>query len=484
MRKLLVMLYFSLCLLLSACVGEQTNESTPEPKETESTVAETAEETTVDTEGIVSFENYIYQYPSGRDREWETDVVTFANIFLTKHPAIADTYYFEVCAYEDTLPSYLVNKNERYDVDLRNTFTDEVYALIDQIPELSDLEIQYELCRIAALLGDAHTNVIVSDSEFFPLMVTQLEDGSSLDYYCTRIPSEFDSVMYSRLVTINGIPLEEVIDMLRPYVSSENSEWEEFYITDNFWNSFLIQKDLLQIVGVVPAGSDTAEFGFAGEDDAVTCVTLSAVSSDEYDASQMTRVDFYAKRLEQWEYPDQYYWYELRPEDETLYVRISKCYEISGYSFSTFCDEILEILSFSEEPLKLVIDLRGNTGGKYPMSGFEDFTNRLKSTETSGTYILIDHGVFSSGNAMAGRLSMALTDALLVGTPTGQPGYTWGKPRYYNLLYSPLQYRLSTELWIVSDSGEEAIMPDITVYQTLEDYRSGVDTVLAYVLGQ
>lgn len=32
------------------------------------------------------------------------------------------------------------------------------------------------------------------------------------------------------------------------------------------------------------------------------------------------------------------------------------------------------------------------------------------------------------------------------------------------------------------DENEVTLMPDISVYQTPEDYRNGVDTVLEYVL--
>lgn len=461
---------------LCACGGESA-------LTTGETTGESSQGTTVPTDPGAVFEDYSYQYQPGRHRDWEMDVVVLAKTFLTKHPKLADTYYFESHCFDTDPAQYLVEDNGFYDEALRETFAGEITSLIERIPELTDVEIQYELQRIVALIGDAHSGVSFERDRFFPIMITELEHEDVLGYYVVRIPSEYEECIYSQLVSINGIPLADVIDLLRPYISSENGGWEEFNIFDNFWSSRLFWLDALRIIGVVPWEEERAEFELLKEDGTTEMVTLDAITYEQYDVFGMTRVDFYARGIGNLKYSgEKNYWYELL-EDGTLYACVTACTESSDDPFSTFCNEILEMLTSADMPRKLVIDLRHNTGGSYPMSGFEDFAARLGSVETDGIYILIDHGVFSSGNGMAGKLACTVPSAVFVGSPTGQPACVWGNSRYYTLPCSLIQFRLSTSYWMFAQTLEgDALMPDLTVYQTLEDHKQGIDTVLEAVL--
>ena len=478
-------LFIHILAILLACCACNLSEpgSVISSVATETVVQEDINETTdAKNERSTPFENYIYRYEDNQDHSWEEDIVYLARTFLENHPLICDTYYFEMRNYEANAASYLVNDNEFYDEVLRNTFINEINLLLAAIPEMEDMEIQYKLRRIVALLGDAHSTVTTDITEFFPLTVSALESEEEFAYYTVRIPIEHDSLLYSRLISINGIPLEEVIDLLSPYVSSENVYWEDYCIFDNFWNSLFIQKELLQAAGVVADNSDTAEFAFITEDGSVATVTLEAISGQEYSSENMARDDFYAKRITMWEHPDKNYWYKFYPNENALYARISTCSEIGGYAFQTYCGEILDTLRTAEGSLKLIIDLRGNTGGSYPMSGFEDFVAALAKLTQHEVYILIDNGVFSSGLGMAAKLSETLPNAVMVGTPAGQPINMWGNPKYYTMPNSQLRFRVSEQYWKFAETMEaDALVPNIIIYQTLEDQKNGVDTVLEYV---
>ena len=116
------------------------------------------------------------------------------------------------------------------------------------------------------------------------------------------------------------------------------------------------------------------------------------------------------------------------------------------------------------------------------MSGFEEFVDQFARIATQGCYILTDHAVASSSNGMVGKMAAFIPDAILVGTPTGQPANNWGNPSSYNTLNNKVHFRVSNEFWMFAESAEDdAIMPDVLLYQTLEDYKQGIDTVLEYV---
>ena len=109
---------------------------------------------------------YTYIMADERDRQWEEDIVFFANAFLDflhGHPKLSGR---SVVTYERNYSSgrlLIQNSSEYtsfYDEALRNTFLEEVNLLILSIPTRSDKEIIISLQKIAALLHDAHTVVV------------------------------------------------------------------------------------------------------------------------------------------------------------------------------------------------------------------------------------------------------------------------------------------------------------------------------------
>lgn len=466
-----------LAILASCCACQSDNPTTQSSSDSSSHEEPNVSEIAIPE----SFADYTYRYEDSRDLAWEKDIVYLAETFLETHPLICDTYYFEQRNYGDNSAGYLVNDNLFFSEDLRKAFIREFVLLLDSIPTMEDMEIHFEIQRIVALLNDAHSRVVMDSYEIFPFMVARLENEGEFAYYLVRIPLEHEDLLYSRLVTINGIALDEVMDMLRPYVSSENEYLEDYKIYNNFWNSLLTHKYLLQVIGVVEKDASTAQFTFLDDDGNSVTATLSTVSYDEFRVEDIAQGDLYARGITLWKHTDQNYWYETYPDENALYFRISKCSE-SGYAFQSCCGEILDILRASEEPMKLIIDLRGNTGGKYPMSGFENFVTSLQKMTQHQIYILIDDAVGSSAVGIAAKLSGTLTNVVLVGTPAAQPVNMWGNPKLYTMPNNDISFLVSKEYWMFAETAEDvSLMPDITVHMTLEDYKQGVDTVLEYV---
>lgn len=475
LRKSILLFMLILAILFFCCACRSDNPKLESAHQTEPSASE-----------IVvpeSFEDYIYRYEDGRNRAWEEDIVYLAETFLEKHPLICDTYYFEQRNYADSAAGYLVHDNLFFSQDLRKAFIREFVLLLDSILNMEDLEIHFEIQRIVALLHDAHSYIDTSYSDIFPIMVAMLEDEGEFACYAVRISVDYEDLLFARLISINGIALDEVMELLRPYVSSENEYLEDFKIYDNFWNSFLIQKSLLQMIGVIPTGSDSAEFAFLTEDGTSINVTLNAIARTEFRVEDIARGDLYARGITLWKNLDQNFWYESYPDENALYFRISKCYESGDRAFQTYCGEILDILQVSQGPMKLIIDLRGNTGGSYPMSGFEDFVTALQKMPQHQIYILIDHAVGSSAVGIAAKMSGVLTNAVLVGTPAGQPVNMWGNSKLYTMPNNDISFVVSKEYWMFAETAEDvSLMPDITVYMKLKDYKQGVDTVLEYIM--
>lgn len=454
------------------------------PREGNGAIPETASGTeATEPAGLQNpYADYEYRY-TGRDREWEEDIVYLAETFLDNHLKLTDKYYFAVHAYEADISSYLVSENDLFDRELREKFIRGIDSVLERIPELEDVQIRYEVQRIVALLEDASGKVLCESQEYFPVMVEALEGEDGMGYYAVRIPNAYADVIYARLTAVNGVPVYEAVDRLRAYVSSENRYFEEANIIGVDWRSLLIRKEALQAAGIVDWDADTAEFRFLLEDGTEKTVTLTAITSEEYDVSDMTRVDFYAKRIHRYANPSQYYWYEARPEDGMVYVNMIYCNE-SQESFAAFSKRVLEELGSSEEYRKLVLDLRHNTGGSYPMSGIDEFYRELSRLENVDVYVLIDGGTAAAAMTIATRIRDSVPGAVLVGTPAGQTLNVLGDSRKYTTDNKELVFYISAKYWMNSAENAETLMPDLLVYQTLEDYKRDVDSVLAAVLAR
>lgn len=481
MKKRCVFLSMLLLLSLAACTGEEMPETT-----IPTTVAETAAPTetvpaaTKPAQAQVTYKNYECLY-EGRDAQWEEDVAYAAEMLLAKHPLFMDRFEY---VYNSKLDTYMfVNRNEYYDGELRQTFLTEIEALIDRIPELEDYEIRFELMRIVALLGDAHTCPSLEVENVFPLVFEKMESNGETGLYVVRAPQDRAELIYCKLVSINGIAVGDVMDRLRPYVSSENTYWEDARIYDNAFSSLLVNQDALRVTGVV--SGDSAEFEFIGEDGAAFSATIDVMPYEQA-KEDGAWVDFFTQKIGLFErQKDENYWYQVLSEENTLYMRFVQCFDMEGYSFDTFCQEVIGKMEAASQPMKLIIDLRKNTGGKYPMDGYKDFLKSLRAVETAGIYVLVEGEVFSSGNAYAFSMRNSLKNAVFMGAPTGQPDASFGdiSDSRWELPNSGLALTISKKYLDWDDASEyDALIPDVLIYQNLDDHKQGIDTVLEAAL--
>jgi len=125
------------------------------------------------------------------------------------------------------------------------------------------------------------------------------------------------------------------------------------------------------------------------------------------------------------------------------------------------------------------MDFRENTGGRTDFLDWERLINGLNKREDLNTYILIDEGAYSSGVILPYVLRHRVNNSVLAGTLAGQNPNVCASSKEYTLPNS--KYRvliLSNYLELSPNYEYKSLQPEITIYQTLEDYKQGIDTVL------
>ncbi|MDY2925588.1 MAG: hypothetical protein SOT06_00705, partial [Eubacteriales bacterium] len=98
------------------------------------------------------------------------------------------------------------------------------------------------------------------------------------------------------------------------------------------------------------------------------------------------------------------------------------------------------------------------------------------------TYVLIDNGSISAATAVPAMLKRCLDRVTLVGSPSAQPTHFFYRG-LFNLPNSGIYCQCSGYFVDFYPGYEEpALQPDVLIYQTIEDYANGIDSVLEYVL--
>ena len=130
----------------------------------------------------------------------------------------------------------------------------------------------------------------------------------------------------------------------------------------------------------------------------------------------------------------------------------------------------------------MVFDLRSNQGGSQVLAwpllkALRD--HRLN--QPGGIIVLIGSVTFSSGKGNALDLR-DWTDATLMGSPTQQRPNSFGEIRSFRSPNNKLVVQYSTKYFVRGAEEEDAVRPDVTVTETIADWKQGIDTVLEAAL--
>lgn len=481
-RKLALFLAVLLCLSLLGCGADPVGdgETTIPTTEMPTTAPETEPPAAVpETEPVLgAFENYEYRYEAGRDREWEEDVVYLAQVFLGEtlikgHPKLIRD--FTTIMHQDNS----ITTQEFFDPALYDAFVAEIQALIQKIPALSDVQIQYELARIVALLQDLHSNLFSAAERVFPLTAEQVSTEGGLGLCVLIAPEEHPEMIFTMLTAINGVPVEEILERLSAYISHENEYAVLTMATSLMYDGCITRLEALQAIGVVGPEETTAEFSFRTEEEEDFSVELTAWDMEE----RMT-----GKRLGQHllltdtpmyrDYFEKNYWWELFPEDHMLYIRYNQVWEDAELQYTVLASQLENQMLSAPDTDKVVVDLRHNPGGEY-IAGHNAVLDWLYQLEGKKIYVLIDESSFSSAVLFAANVREKAAGAMLVGTPAGQPPNFLAGVQSYTMPNSGITFSMSHSYWMCREDYEgDVLAPDILIYQTLEDYKQGLDTVL------
>ena len=431
-----------------------------------------------------TMEGYEYCWPEEqqRNRTWEKDILFLAQTCLENHPYVAGEPVWTYTYSEPFGAKSSGFSDDIYREETRTAFIELVNQVIAQIPEYTDVQMVYEARRIVASLGDIHSSLTVSmaEEEIFPVRYEYMIEDGMASIYAVQVPEEYEDIYLGKLISINNIPVEEIIERLTPYIPSENEYYPICPIVKGGTFGMLSAKNALHAVGIVDLEDESAEFSFETESGIIKR-TIMSLQKNEYEQLEMVRHPMTTDEAIV-NHQDDYYWYEIL-ENNVLYMRISSLHEESDYSFLRYLVEAARVVQEAEKTMRVVMDFRYNHGGPEHLSQWNMFLQSIQDCPTDGVYILINEECISSGVAAPYQLAKSIEGAKLVGSPAAQfPNSPAGQAAYKLPNNGAAFYISAAYFAFAPGEADTALRPDVEVYQTWEEYLGGTDSVLDYVL--
>jgi tetratricopeptide (TPR) repeat protein len=368
----------------------------------------------------------------------------------------------------------------------KNTSATAFDAAVDklhaEVPSLQPHERLAGIARLVASFKYGHTDIGWRQSpvkyHVVPINFYWFSDG----IYVEGTDKNFPNLPGAKLLRVEGKPVKEVLEALRPLVPAENDQYVKAYGLD-----FLVIPEALHAQGVSPSLKSTITYTF--EKDGKTFDQ--AVPSR--DAFQLPRSYGFISRNSGWitvrdtsSTPaylanlDKIYYYSYLPEKKTLYVRQSQVQDDPSENLAAFYKKVFDFVEKNDVE-KLVIDVRLNGGGnnyknKPVVTGIIE---SKKINQPGKLFVIIGRRTFSACQNLVNELSN-YTNALFVGEPTAENINFYGDNRRVELPNTKIPVFLSFAWWQDKPQWENApwLAPYVAVDMSFNDYKTNKDPAL------
>ncbi|MFL5501521.1 MAG: hypothetical protein ACJ79Q_09830 [Gemmatimonadaceae bacterium] len=369
----------------------------------------------------------------------------------------------------------------------RAQFDSALNSIDAQLPTRARHQVIVELQKLAAVIGDGHSNVGPwRDSAIafhtLPVALYWFTEGIIV----RAADSAHASLVGARVVAINGVPVDSVTARIRPLISHDNDMGVRA-----FTPFFVVMPEILQATGIASVMQRirfTLESAGRRRDVVLEPSGLFPMLIGDIDRSWLKRPGWVDARdrapTPLWlSDPLNLYWYKYLPETRTLYTQINTIQQKPTDSLRAFITRAIAAAD-SAGAAKFVLDLRLNGGGNGDFNR-QIFLPLIKSRyDVPGRlYVLTGRRTWSAAQMLVTEMQK-YTTAIFAGEPTASKGNAFGDSYRIVMPNSKVTVRVSTLWWQYLDPRDkrEMIEPAIKAPLSFADYSAGKDAALDAVI--
>ncbi len=321
--------------------------------------------------------------------------------------------------------------------------------------DINETSFFFELMKIFSKIKDSHTRVkgigtILSGIKY-PIRLKYLGNK----YYISSIDCENKEHIGSAVLSLNQIPIEDVVSKMSEIITYENQ-----VVRSNAIEQWVYEPDLLKYLGIV----DNSLILEVRTDKGVIKLKPNDIPEEELYNPRTENI----KNSETLR-PKGLYWTKYYQNLNTYYLQYNECEDITEEEINGIVKEIQ-----NKEIKFVVVDLRNNLGGSSLI--LDPLTQFLY--ENQDKYIPI---VFLSNITYSAAIINALNildckNSISIGTKTSGSPTKFGETTTISLPNTNIAIVISTKYF--EEKGYEfgqPLIPKIQTEQTIEEYLNGVD---------
>jgi len=350
----------------------------------------------------------------------------------------------------------------------RERFEAEVAELDGKLDRLNGDQIYVGMDRIANSVGDAHTYIQApEDDADFPIDIRRFGG----DYRVVVATSGNEKALGARVTKIQDVPVARAEELLLPLTPADETQ----VLRDFRVAGFLTTGILLHGAEIIPDRT-TARYTLLDDDGKEFALDVHALAPG--DSSKSNWIYAFKERPLFRQKPDDNFWYTYLPDSRTVYCSFRGYKDLGKRSKGLF--ELIK----QQHPDKVVIDMRLNGGGDYN-EGLKYLVHPLRDlsdiNRKGHLFVLIGPTTFSAAMSNSAHFRFQ-TNAILVGQQIGEKPNSYQEAREMKLPNSHWTVRYSAKFYKFVETGENVIRPDQEIIPSWDDYKSGRDPVLEWVL--
>ncbi|MCG7566219.1 S41 family peptidase [Pseudoalteromonas sp. CnMc7-15] len=379
---------------------------------------------------------------------------------------------------------FLVAEIERLHVNAfhhisQKAFTAKVQQIAEAIPDLSDQQIVFQFMSLLGSLGNGHNFIVPTHSlkgafTQLPVQFYRFNDG----YFIVSASAKYRHLVGHKVLRIGNTPIAQVVDKVA-MVNARDNEMQQLWLAP----FYLSLPQVLQGVGVTTETEKTV-LTVSDSQGVTTHITLPAESFNFTGFPKLPKLEEQHNPL-YLSQQHQPYWLKISPEQNLAYVQFNRVGQKKSESLAAFSKRISRIAN-ERQVQNLVLDLRHNSGGNGSI--IPPLTRALlhfaQEREQNKLFVIVGRNTFSAAHLLLADLNR-LSDAIIVGEPSGSRPNHLGESGWFKLPYSGVWGLISSQFHQASKAEDHRIWiaPHVPVTLSSKQYFNAHDPAMAAIHG-